>query len=107
MDATFTLTSTSVRPIWGMATSRISTPGFACGFITAIMVLDIMPPYRAVGSQRKTINSSIARSGPPSGRLAFLCMLLFNHAAAERFGFAVGNAERFPLGGTEVLGEED
>src|SRR5512133_1558973 len=45
MDATFTLTSTSVRPIWGMATSRISTPGFACGFITAIMVLDIMPPY--------------------------------------------------------------
>jgi hypothetical protein len=30
-----------LAPIWGISTSRISTPGLASGFITASMVLGI------------------------------------------------------------------
>src|SRR5579862_7326748 len=41
MDATFTFTSTSVGPIFGIATSRISVPGLGSGFTTASMVSGI------------------------------------------------------------------
>jgi len=41
MEATFTFTSTSVRPISGFATSRNSLPGADAGFTTASMVFDM------------------------------------------------------------------
>src|ERR1035438_5731897 len=41
MDAILTLTSTSVRPNWGLGTSRISMPGADVGLTTASMVFDI------------------------------------------------------------------
>src|SRR5713226_5324356 len=41
MEATWTLTRTSVRPYVGILTSRISAPGAASGLTTASMVLGI------------------------------------------------------------------
>src|ERR1035441_128683 len=41
MDAILTLTSTSVRPKWGLGTSRISMPGADAGLTTASMVFDM------------------------------------------------------------------
>src|SRR6476469_3733016 len=42
MDATFTLTKTSVRPKLGTLTCRISAPGAGSGFTTANIVLGIL-----------------------------------------------------------------
>src|SRR6185437_3904690 len=63
-EATLTFTSTSVRPILGMATSRTSAPGFGSGFTTASMVSAIqvshLPFLRAGGGvQQETPDSNI------------------------------------------------
>src|ERR1051326_426099 len=46
IDATFTLTSTSVRPYAGILTSRTSAPGAACGLTTANIVSGIENLYK-------------------------------------------------------------
>src|SRR5579863_3824916 len=46
MDATFTLTSTSVRPKAGIFTSRTSAPGAACGLTTACIVPAMNATYQ-------------------------------------------------------------
>jgi hypothetical protein len=46
MDATFTFTSTSLRPKAGIFTSRISAPGAASGFTTASIVVAILAAYQ-------------------------------------------------------------
>jgi hypothetical protein len=44
MDATLTLTSTSVRPKPGIFTSRTSAPGAASGLTTASIVPPLVAP---------------------------------------------------------------
>src|SRR5438270_9547205 len=56
MDATFTFTSTSVRPKAGIFTSRISAPASAFGFTTASIVPAIVATYK--GRCRPKIQSN-------------------------------------------------
>src|SRR5438067_8252986 len=69
-DATFTLTSTSVGPIVGTATSRISAPGLGSGFTTASMVSGIpaahLPPAGAK-SQQETNDFSTPKQALAGG----------------------------------------
>src|SRR5437660_7665146 len=69
IDATFTLTSTSVRPNAGIFTWRISAPGAASGLTTASIVVAIVTTYkvRYQTIKHKTYDSSTAR---PSGSCA-------------------------------------
>src|ERR1700687_1866160 len=59
MEATFTLTRTSVRPKTGILTSRISAPGAASGLTTASMVLGMV----WVRGNRVKINFSTSIEG--------------------------------------------
>src|SRR5208283_5639890 len=64
MDATFTFTSTSVRPNGGIFTSRTSAPGAASGFTTASIVVAMIATYglRYENScKRKTYDFSTAQ----------------------------------------------
>src|SRR5579875_691640 len=49
MEATLTLTRTSVRPNLGLGTSRISVPGADSGFTTASMVFGMKMAFRRRG----------------------------------------------------------
>src|SRR3979411_1940944 len=55
MDATLTLTRTSVRPYLGTVTSRISAPGAASGLTTASMVLGMEVPFTSAELEEQTL----------------------------------------------------
>src|SRR3981081_2193269 len=74
MEATLTLTRTSVRPYLGILTSRISAPGAASGLTTASMVLAV--EVLGIGSslmsaylEEQTLYSTLALGcNPPQRR---------------------------------------
>src|ERR1700730_4177423 len=68
MDATFTLTSTSLRPKPGTLTSQISTPGAASGLTTASMVLGMT----GVGTRQPKFDSSTGGKCFPGGEIRLL-----------------------------------
>src|SRR5580704_5757091 len=92
IEATFTLTSTSLRPTTGIFTSRTSEPGAASGFTTASIVDGMKIPYE-FGPKHKTFNSST------EGKASCLSRWLerFRHDLFVILRLAPGNAERLPF----------
>src|SRR6266702_471294 len=116
-DATFTRTRTSAGPKRGNATSRISAPGRGSGFTTAIMVsaIHVLAKFGTSAKytvQMETANSSM-RASPPreavNRRISSRPLRKFSggirQLAVELLRFAFGNAQRFPLGAANVLGQ--
>ena len=56
MEATLTLTSTSVRPKAGIFTSRMSAPGAASGLTTASIVPAMIATYQLDTKTEQTQN---------------------------------------------------
>src|SRR5208282_5370953 len=78
MDATFTFTSTSVRPKVGILTSRISAPGAASGLTTAIIVVAMIATYQTDMKLKNALNTKrmiLAPGGQSSGAAASILRL--------------------------------
>src|SRR5216683_5703026 len=120
MDATLTLTSTSVRPNPGTFTSRTSAPGAACGLTTASIVVGI----KETSLRKKGASTAILSPQPPQSKRTIVApgttpmtersLLVLGQSflgclgrfGVELFRFAAGDAQCFPVAGTDVLSQE-
>src|ERR1700722_7398491 len=90
MDATLTLTKTSFGPNPGTLTSRISAPGAAFAFTTAIIVSAMRPAFTdKFRFKTKTLDSSI---------------LVVRPTESESVGQVSTSAEKGGTGGPVLLG---
>src|SRR3979411_861878 len=118
MDATFTLTRTSLPPKAGTLTSRISAPGAAFAFTTASILSDMNLPYE-FGFKNKTLNSSIPTTGTTCrlartsltalrtlSKHAFL-ILLSIFPGGKFFRPSARNAQRLPFARSKMFGQEN
>src|SRR5438067_9894968 len=105
-DATFTFTKTSVGPMVGMATSRMSAPGAASGFTTASIVLTIQGVTEEQVRGSKPLSLSRTEQQLRRLREPALRMLIFR-LPSESLRLPFGNAERLPLRAAKVFCQED
>src|SRR5579863_2472916 len=108
IDATFTLTSTSVRPKAGIFTSRTSAPGAASGLTTAIIVPAIIATYEfdaknAANTKRMILAPSDARGWRQTGVTAGLVL---RRDSLELFRLSPWDAQRLPFARAEVFCQE-
>src|SRR2546421_3413756 len=111
MDATLTLTSTSVRPKAGILTSRISAPGLGSGFTTASMELGIRSDLMISQWRSKLLILAPAWGVQipllPCAWARWSWLSLGHGLAVEILGLAARNTERLPFARTDVLGQEN
>src|SRR5271165_1016997 len=123
IDATLTLTRTSLRPKAGIFTSRTSAPGAASGFTTANIV-PAMIAHSPAKSARHTKHMILAPRSNSPVPILLLCGCGYNRGNAEeelgarqasigfrRDGFVIfrlpaWNTERLPLARPQMLGQE-
>src|SRR4029077_1827135 len=84
IEATFTFTSTSLRPIAGILTSRISVPGAAAGFTTACIVIAMIATYESGNQTQNGIKHKTYDSSTAGGILLWLFPPLRRRKRANR-----------------------